>query len=466
MRRKIIYTGLLCSLGLAIGCGGSDDGDSTPSSIFSAGEVSLEKFPSLSGLVSQEAQSSLGLAVSGTPVALKELSTDADTYFFGGSIAALVDDNATPTDEIRGNMERGQAVCGMAANAGELIRRLEGGTLCYMGEIAKLPSAALEVTKESATVTGSDHSEVFKQEAADKTVRVDVTDSRGEQAAHIKIIGTDNAPSSYKIEFFMCEGPQGSQTVKNSESYEIDYAAGSYTRSEVYSGDEGDHSYTGSMSVTAFLKKLEDGSFAFDSSKDRVIAQEGNDSGTHNSQTYSNKRNMNMRIDSDGNLHTLIYRTDEGNDYSSSEKIWSMAEFTGSGLDLGLSQMAMKMDRSNTYMEETHSQDGVGGAVEWQDTAYKGTEEGAYYAAFEAKDMAAESFFATAPAEKTFNASAYDCNEEVDVVIAVDFDSDAVAPVKEACDGGNDDNLDFHSMCYDSRVQDAFNKLYQAPPQN
>lgn len=464
MRRNIILTGLLGSLGLAVvSCGGSDE-DSLPSSVFAAGEVSLEKFPNLSALISQEAQSSLSLAVSGTPVALKELKDDPDTYFFNGAIAALVDDNASPTEELRGDMERGQAVCGMAANAGELIRRISGGTLCYMGEIAKLPSGSFDVTKESASVTSTDHSEIFQQEAADKLVRVDLPEGeQGYQSAHFKIIGTDNAPNAYQIDFFMCAGDsEDSLSVESAESYVIDYAAGSYSRTEAYSG-EGDPSetYVGKMLVSAFLRKAADGSFEFDPTKDRIITEQNNHSRNSPAGEYNDKRNMSMRIDSAGNLHTLIYRTGGSNNYSSSEKIWSMAEFAGSGLDIGISQMAMKMDRSHSYQGNAHTADGVGGAVEWQDTAYQNTEEGAYFASFQATDLAAETFFSTSPSTETFDKSPYDCNETVDIAIEVDMNSDALAPVILACEGNEDDNHDFHGMCYQGDVNEAFNKLYQ-----
>jgi hypothetical protein len=172
-----------------------------------------------------------------------------------------------------------------------------------------------------------------------------------------------------------------------------------------------------------------------------------------------------LRIDSQGVLESLVNRSDSwtsgGESGSGSEQIWSRAEFSGSGVDLAFSQLAMKMNRSHVFQEETHTETDSGGAVEWQDTAYAPTESGAFFDAFNAKDMSAEPFFAEAPSEQSFESSDYDCSAAADIEIEIDMSSEGMAAVDEKCGGNSSGDLNFHDMCYGGDTQKAFESLWQ-----
>ncbi len=419
--------------------------------------VSLDKLPSVSGLVTASGSSAkLGfgvdageLAVSGTPPKLGDISdAAADTYFWNGLVATI---NATSgsisqaqANQFFGQVAGGPAgngACMMAQTVAESLSRIlqSGGTACYMKGIAKV--------KSGVTVTGAAQDSVFAQTDADKLVKIAISgmergghDSKvnaaatGDVSVFIKVYGkTSMGADKYKVGMYMCQGGVADQI----ETMEVDKVLGTYKTTSGQDGSDG----VGAESITAYIKK--DGeSIVFDKTKSRTAS---------NFYTGSwGKFRGELTVSGDNVITAkLLNKSSWGTD-----KNYSITSFTGASMkEISFTDGAFKGQNSqenNSYVNN------YSGATEFQDTYYKAIASSSKLTTVQAYDFAADEFFTKIDAP-TIDLSAADCSATATVNVTMDFTDTAIVALKETCEGDRFDNYD---MCWNSDVQDAMTKVF------
>lgn len=459
MKFKKQIMGLAVSALIVAGCSDSDSSETEGSSVvnFSRSEVSLASLPDLSTLAqANENVVALGLAPSGDAPTLEDIVDDVDGTVFGG-VAATIVANGSATEEQRGQMERGEALCRMIQNNVEAIRQLSGGTICYMGEAGKATNG-ITIDTGSDTVTQEDFSGLFAQEAEDKLIAVSLGGDDGFKP-HIKVLGTNTSPNAYVVQFNACNTDgDGNTTVGEYQTYTIDFDSGTYTAQSFHTHDEGGNQSKNSHTVIAQLIKNASEELEFDLSSNRTIEAQDSHSWSDNNGSGSRNVKKLITIGGDNIITTQIRENGSYDNGTDTASVWASSEIQGSGLAMRMPQAAMKMSRSfiETSPSQTHTHEG-GGAVEWQDTAYNNVQEGTFYSAFEAADLT-DSFYTTEPTEpsntQTFNL----CAETADIEVTWDTESESFSGASDKCDTGNNENI--WDMCWSGDIQDAFQQMW------
>ncbi len=476
MKIKALTFGVSLIIASACSSGGSDSNDDKNSDTTNnettetgsdtgsviTGALALNTLPDISTLVADSSSAAaLNLAVEGTPIKISEFKNNAskvDEVMFDGAVAAVTAAQSA-TQEQKNAMERGDALCRLTSHNADVFNSLQGGTLCYMSKISDLEAGSFELAKESDTVTSDDYSGLFSQEDDDKLVRVNIVqDGQVGMAAHIKVVGTGNSPDAYKIEFYMCE--QGNVT--NSENYEINPESGLYSRSEA--GIQVDEQYGTSKytsSVTAYLKDGSSG-LVFDFAKDRIIERLYQQVDDNSSPAITITDKQNITINSDDEVTTKAYGTFVGgsNNADDSEKLYSVAVISGSGFDITMPEVGMSMIRAYDHGSDNQGTYSPMGAVEWQNTKYVTTEESDLYKTVSEFSFDDDDYFSEAASAPSVDLSGFSCEAEVDIEINWQMNSASFEKVNGQCDGGSDSSLDIGNVCNDSSIQNAFNYTY------
>lgn len=478
--QRILKQVAICVAGLSLAACSteSDDTDSTPADVtppavdpaggsnnnpaatsttpaLTAAEVSLDALPSTSSLVAGGSSASLALAVTGTPTKLRETKDNLDQIYFGGVLADIASAGSS-TEEQRGQLERGDALCRLATNNADVFSDLIGGTMCYMQNAPK-QTTGLTVVKASDTVTSADYSKVFAQESADKHVQIRVTQSgQTGMIANMIIPGSTSSPDAYKVNFYMCKNNEGSLALESIENYTVDFATGLYSStgshggSFVYEGE--DQTYVGAEIINAYLIKS-GSNFVFDPAKDKVIQSSGTDS----SDSRTGVRKRYITIDSNSQITAKAYGTATSSGNSESEKIYSISAISGAGHDIAMPEAGMRMERTWTYSGTDYTSDPFG-AVEWNTDTYANTESSTIYQSISDFSFDSDDFYSAAPTAPTFESDKYDCSTEGDVILAWDMEDTSFTAVESICDSGSSTGLgQLDEMCNDSSINAAFN---------
>lgn len=455
---KISAAILALSIPAACGDKSSDEDSDDVALGFEAGTLSLSQFPDSKGMVSTNS-ASLRLAPSGTVPKIIELASDYDDLFFNGSIAAITAAKSA-TDSQRGDLDRGEAVCGNMGNIASSFASLKQGSLCYMKNVPSLSSSTISLEKASESVTADNMAEtLFIQEADDKLVKVQVQEDEGQMDIFIKIIGKNTASNKYEFQMYQCMGGE----VDGAEMASINYETSVFSAENIHYFSEDGESSAQISTTTAYLKKEGD-SLVWDLSKDRKLSESFSFEGSYG----ANYGDAEYVISGDNFITSYIHSKSSwtgpsGEASTGSQKLWSKAAFSGdSALELQVSEMAMAINDSHTFAGEKHERD-VKGAVEFVDTKYNETSSSDLYNESQSVDFSQEVFTAT-PEEISVSFSDYDCSATADVVVSFDMTTDEAGEVQQICQGGSDsweklDNL--YDACYGDAVQNARSYSWQ-----
>lgn len=394
-------------------------------------------------------------SVSGTPPTILSLtSSNADTYFWNGLVAAI--NTAGSATVSQRNQFWGQdtstpgpgghGACMMAQSVGESLQRMReaASTMCYMKGMVSASSGV--------TVTGAAQSDAFNQGADDKLVRVDVTNAPMDRSSgrptgsfnvFFKVFGTNSVTSEvYKYDMWMCN----SGTAGEIETLTVNKTTGEMTstRTSSRSGRSGGRpTYTSSDALTAYLTVDGSGNISFDRSRSRTATS------THS----GGWGNFKGQIEVTGS--DLIYARRYFSGTWGVDKNYSLSAFGGTSFsDFKFLQAAYKGKSDPSGPTTAHEYDGV---TEYRDTFYASVASSDLSAEVDEFNMDTDTFLSSFSAP-TFSIGSYTCSDTPDVTVSMDFADTAVAAVGTECN--NESTRIDYEMCNSTAVQNAMNRVF------
>jgi hypothetical protein len=291
------------------------------------------------------------------------------------------------------------------------------------------------------TVTGATQSTAFTQGAADKVVKVSVSNmpqdrgNRESMDVFFRIKGTNTVTSNiYKYEMWMCR----SGSANSVETLEVNKSTGLMTATQ----SDSNGGSTGNSTITAYLT-VSNGAITFDNTQNREM----NSIYQGSWGTYK------------GNLIVTGANVIKGKRYGSSSwgvnKSYSLAAFSGSGIDdFKFLQAAYKGTSTDNNRSRSRSRNSntYSGITEFRDTYYAAVASSDLSTEANAYTMGTDTFFTSITAP-TFSTSE-SCTATADVTMTMDFSDAAVDAIKDECDGESR-KLSNYDMCNSSRVQQA-----------
>lgn len=453
----VLFATCASVLTLAQGCGksASDSGSGAIS------DVSIANLPSTSSLIktnSGDTTRSGGVAlapvlrsVSGTAPILTSLSDDnIDQYFWNNLIATIGGGtpNSAQKSEFWGNTiggPGGMGACQMAQGTGESFSNLisSGGTLCYMKGISTGPAG---VTIDNGTAAT-----LFSATTEDKVIKITLTGTDGAggdmpSVVYFKVYGSNTlgGTDTYKADLWMCKADN---SIKQIETITVVKSTGAF--SDVSTNDEGSGHF-GQSTLTATLAASGDGALTFDETKDRHFI--GKYTGTYSGQTNVYKGDL--TINSQNQIISKIYRANNGPWGSNTDKVSSIASFSGSNFaTLRFLAAGFKGASTNTYSGHTNSNEYAGG-IEFQDTHYVSVNNDLATSAAEVN--LADAFYTTDLAVPALSTT-HTCNEAPTVNVTMDFSTPSISELRTTCDGERYNN---YNMCYGSTVQNIQSRMW------
>lgn len=463
--------GAILAMALVASCGDKDDDtnadDGTSISSLS-GTINLSALPDAEGMVSANA-SSLRLAPTGDIPKISELADNYDQYFFDGAIKKVLDENAAISDSIRESLDRGESVCQNVGSVAQTFGEMRSGSLCYMKQVPSLSSETITLKKPSSSVTAENMKDtLFAKEEADKLVKVEVKavyeGQSMQQDIFIKVIGSKTAGQKYQYEMYSCMEGQ----VHDSESATLDFDSGKFTLKLKGNYEEEGNSDSREATIEAFVKRDGD-SLGWDLSKDRTISETFNHSSEEWGGHYGSAKYI---LDGDNYVTSFMSSSSTFTDPSTGEegsgtmKLWSKASFSGSKvLELKVGGLAIKSENSHSFGGEQLESYSVTGAVEWQNTSYKGTKDSDLFTQASNFSFKSDDIYSKNPSELTVDLSSYKCSANADVIVAFDMTTPEAQKVEASCGGSDEEwsTLDkLYSSCFGDKVQSARQKIWDS----
>lgn len=469
--RLVASSLVVSSLAIINGCAKATTSSASSSSTLGS-DVSLSSLPSISGMVKTNSSSSsarldlsnLGrdlassAASSGTPPILVSIDSvaEADTYFWNGLATTLSSNSHTITQDeanqfwggVDGGVGGGGA-CYMAQNVGQSFSQMmqSGNSLCYM---KKIPTAASGVT---STFTGV-AADTFKQAAADRLVRVDVSGNPGgddqgggggsnsQMKVFIKVFGSNNVTSDvYKVRLHFCGESGDPSVVDSSEEFIVNKASGVYTSVNQQNNSNG----KGKNSITAALKLDSGGKLVFDPSKERAA-----EAHYQSDQWGSFKASIKITAQ-----NQLISKMMNSGSYGSNNN-YSVADFTGGSLsELRFLAGGFKGSYSPSGGGDAHS---YSGGTEFRDTHYVSVTSSSLKTTAEAIDFSSDSFYSSLAAPSV-DLSGLTCDATPDAIITMDFNNAGVQAIAQECEGDRLSGDNFR-VCDSGVIQTAQGRIF------
>jgi hypothetical protein len=155
-----------------------------------------------------------------------------------------------------------------------------------------------------------------------------------------------------------------------------------------------------------------------------------------------------------------------GEEGSGTMKLWSKASFSGSKvLELKVGGLAIKSESSHSFGGEQLEPYSVTGAVEWQNTSYKGTEDSDLFTQAQNFSFKSDDIYSKNPSELTVDLSSYNCSASPDVIVAFNMTTPEAQKVEASCGGSDEEwsTLDeLYSSCFGDKVQSARQKIWDS----
>jgi len=478
MKSKSLFA--LASLGLAgvllNGCGSSTNGGGSATDLASA-LTDLSSIPDASTMVRSNGRDSYSTAsrapfqilthnfdfrdVIGEPPIVKDISAgNFDGYFWNGLVTQINSYSNEAWNALESSTKLnlanqfwgqdtstpgpgGHGSCNMAMSTVEALARMMDGatTMCYMKNIPN-------VTTGGVTVTGSGKENIFKQEADDKVVKVEVANmpapgGRTTMDVFFTIKGSNTVTSNvYAYSMYIC----AAGNVQSREELEVNKGSGVITMTSEHD-ESGQKGYN---QVTAYLTTNSNGDVVFDASKDRTALS--NHSGSWG--TYKGE----ITISGDNLITSKRYNTSSWG----INKDFSLASFSGSDVNNLRFREAAYKGKSEMSGQEPHSYSGV---TEYQTDHFVSVAASALStsASFTSADVVTDTFFSSGTVP-TMDTSGLNCLATPDVTVTMDFDDTApggVASVGAVCEGGKLNDFNY-GLCHGSTVQQAMTRLWSS----
>lgn len=479
-----------CSSVLLVSClGGSGSSGVSGSSQSGAGNLSsISQLPDTSEMIvtSESGAALLNFAVTGTPPRLSaigdtELVDALDLFWPGLNISSIADGSVVPSSsdpdsacfnfwgsEEDADAPGGFGACFMAQQVGYSFENIlqAGGSFCYMKGLPSATDPAL-VTAVGDNADLSDPEEIFDQQAADRTVEIDIQgsfpgeESEGESAekVYIKVHGTNSVGNDvYKVTLWFCKDDGG---LDGYEEITVNKSSGLFSSTSVHDDDFG----ASTIEVTAFLKEDSEGDITFDEQSDRLASMswgwsdsEGGASGEFKTELRVTSAN---RIFSK-TFETQTFQHDSG-DIEDGRKAYSVSEFQFSEEDdqkvgnIRFLQAAIK----DVPVSDFRQDGGFNAAVEYRSDGYYSAPDSSLRALLDDVDFDTDSFYTTAPdTSVTLDTAEYPCESvDVDYQLVMDLNDADVIEVAQACDGDRLENMDF---CWSDDIRDAESAIFSA----
>lgn len=453
-----------CSALLAVvnGCGSGATGTGTG---ISGGNVSIANLPSSSSMIKANSGDATRVggvalapdlrAVSGLAPLLTSITDgNVDQYFWNNLISTVGVGlpNSAQKSAFWGNTiggPGGMGACQMAQGTGESFSNLisSGNTLCYMKGISK--------GLAGVTITNGTPDTLFNASTEDKIVKVTLTGTEGltggnsegmPQAVYFKIYGSNTMGGSdtYKADIWMCAA---NSTVNQIETITLVKSTGAFSDVSSNLKDAGS---VGQSTLTGVLTTGANGALVFDETRDRVFS--GKYTGTYSGQTNLYKGEL--TINNQNQIISKIYRSNHGTWGTNTDKLSSIASFSGENFStLRFLAAGFKGLSTNTFGILSNTRDYAGG-IEFQDTHY----------------VAVNSNLATAAAAVDLNdpfyvidltvptvSTTHTCNETPTSSVTMNFSAPSVSGLRTTCEGNHYDNF---SMCYGNTVQNIQSRMW------
>ncbi len=436
----------------------------------------LSGLPDTSQMVSTSSTNSWQrMASSGTPPKLTEIGVSNESTAAANALRYFWnDDGGTPTSttdivtwlaaqapggglvttcgqffEATAGSPGGEVACRMAQTTGYSFQPvIESGTsFCYM---KNMPSA---VGADNISPRLGNPEELFNQQSEDRVVKAIVTGQTGEDAGQdqtvfLKVHGRNSVGSNkYKVTLWFCG--DGETSPNGYEELEVNRTTGAYSAVSAH-GDNGN--FTSELS--AFLIAGENGTLSFDTTKDRVVQVQNSHDGV-----CSGNHKAHVTINSAGEIIVKSYHVNDcGGGDTFSDKNYAIANFTGTSIaDLAFTEGAVK--GSGTSTGGGGGSHEYRGATEFSGSYYASVTSGTKFETVNAYNFSSDDFYDSAPTTPTVDASSFSCAQEVQYTVTMDFSEEAVAEIKEDCEGKRLNNMNF---CDSETVRDARETCHQS----
>ncbi len=421
----------------------------------------LGSIPPLSQFVKSGASKFFGRDVSGTAPTLKEIgeqNSAPDTFWREGVVERIGNLNATPDDcnEFYGGNQDG-ASAGLAGCflAQETARSLENmlGTavsVCYLKSIA-----GLEVGNGVTIVSGEENlpsggfKEIFSSPKGSETriVKMRIVgqshgegegeegqEEEGEQEVFVfphnkKKIKTEGKKGQYGYDLYFCEEGEQGFAYTGFETTTI----GKEGKIDIISvGDSARSAYENTLS--GYLTENEEGtnSITFNTNLGRSASIKNIESDG----TFENKAEL--VVTANNIIRSKIHNIDRFDDVTGAEtrRSYSVIEFSGDAAgSTRFLQGSYKDRRAGIGGEEEFST-----SIEFRDERYVSAPDNTFSQSLSEVDL--DDVFYEAPSI-TFDSSTFDCSTQADIVILLDFESEALLAVQAQCELDALQNMDF-----------------------
>lgn len=400
------------------------------------GTVSLAALPDISTLVGgSNSSAAVGIsAVSGTPPVLPDLANLAPENLFWRPGVVNTIASGSPSvgqcSEFFGSSVDGESggsnACYLAQSVGQSFETVvrSGTSLCYMkNAMTPAMQAAGAVARVSGRFPSNDIRQVFSAPSGNRSRVVSVQAGDGTNMFIRVYSESANTANNdvYRFDFWACEGGPSDppQEIENTRVK----ADGSFISSSRSTGSYG----TGGSTVTAYLRRGVNDGLEFDRSRNRSAEM----AVSRNSDRFKSS----LLIDAENIIRTKV------NDFASnvSRKGYSVARVSGDSVaDLRFLEGAYK----ETHQLNSDPPHNRFSGIEYRETFYASAPGQAFISELSDVDFTTDPFYQSLD-DVGFDSGGYSCSTNPDIVVSMNLDAPAFAPVAAQCEGVRLDGMDF-----------------------